>query len=68
MAVEGIDTLKLPSSIADSVDQEINRAFSQRPDLLAQLAHLRAADAGIKQAKSTYFPSLSFKGVGGQER
>ena len=66
--VEGIDQLKLPSSIADSVDQEINRAFSQRPDLLAQLAHLRAADAAIKQAKSTFFPALSFKGNGGLQR
>jgi outer membrane protein len=66
--VEGIEALKLPSSIADSVDQEINRAFSQRPDLLEQLAHVRAADAAIKQAKSTYFPSLSFKGNGGEAR
>jgi outer membrane protein len=67
-AVEGVDSLKLPSSVADSVDQEINRAFSQRPDLLAQLAHLRVAEAAIKQARSTYFPALSFKGDGGLER
>jgi len=66
--VEDIDALKLPSSIADSVNQEINRAFSQRPDLLQQLARLRAADASIKQAKSTYFPSLSLKGDGGLAR
>jgi outer membrane protein len=66
--VEGIDALKLPSSVASSVNQEIDHAFSQRPDLLAQLAHLRAANAQIKQAKSTYFPSLSFKGDGGLAR
>jgi outer membrane protein TolC len=66
--VEDIDALKLPSSIADSVDQEIDRAFSQRPDLLQQLARLRAADASVKQAKSAYFPSLSFKGDGGLGR
>jgi outer membrane protein len=52
LTVEGIDQLKLPSSIADSVDQEIDRAFSQRPDLLQQLARLRAANAAIKQARS----------------
>jgi outer membrane protein len=68
LRVEGIESLKLPSSIADSVDQEINRAFSQRPDLLAQFARLRAAKASIKQAKSTYFPSLSFTGDGGEAR
>jgi len=66
--VEGIDKLPLPSSIAGSVDQEMNRAFGQRPDLLRQLARLRAANASIKQAKATYFPSLSFKGDGGLAR
>ena len=66
--VEGIDQLKLPSSIADSVDQEMDRAFSQRPDLLQQLARLRAANASIKQARSQYFPTLNFKGDGGLAR
>ncbi|MGB6932839.1 MAG: TolC family protein [Acidobacteriaceae bacterium] len=66
--VQEIDQLQLPTAIADSVNQEIERAFSQRPDLLRQLARLRAADASIKQAKSTYFPSLSFDGVGGEAR
>jgi outer membrane protein len=68
LKVEGIDALKLPSSIADAVDQEIDRAFKQRPDLLEQFARLRAANAAIKQARSIYFPSLSFKGDGGEAR
>jgi outer membrane protein TolC len=66
--VQNIDQLRLPSAIADSVDQEIERAFSQRPDLLQQLARLRAADASIRQAKSAWFPSLSFEGDGGLAR
>lgn len=66
--VEDIDSLKLPSTIASSVDEEIQRAFGQRPDLLQQLTRLRAADAEIKQSRSTYFPSLSFKGEGGEAR
>ena len=66
--VQGIDELKLPSAIAGSVDQEIDRALSQRPDLVRQLARVRAADASIKQARSTYFPSLSFAGDGGLAR
>ena len=66
--VEGIDSLKLPSTIAKSVDEEIERAFSQRPDLLQQLTRLRASDASIKQARSTYFPVLSFRGDGGMAR
>ncbi len=66
--VQDIEELKLPSAIAASVDEEIDRAFSQRPDLLRQLARLRAADASIKQARSAYFPSLSFTGDGGLAR
>ena len=66
--VEEIDTLKVPAAIADSVDQEIDRAFKQRPDLLQQFARLRGARAAIKQAKSTYFPTLSFTGDGGLAR
>jgi outer membrane protein TolC len=46
----------------------MDRAFSQRPDLLQQLAHLRAANASIKQARSAYFPTLNFKGDGGLAR
>jgi outer membrane protein TolC len=51
--------------MADSVDQEINRAFAERPELLEQLARVRAANATIRQARSTYFPVLSMSGDGG---
>lgn len=66
--VQGIEELKLPSTLAGSVNEEIERAFRQRPDLMRQLAHLRASDASIKQAKSAYFPSLNFMGDGGLAR
>jgi outer membrane protein len=66
--VQGIDDLKMPNELADSVDQEITRAFSQRPDLMAQLTRVRAANASIKQTKSRYFPTLSFTGDGGWAR
>ncbi len=66
--VQGIDEVKMPAALADSVDQEMERAFKERPDLLQQMARVRAADASIKQARSTYFPSLSFTGDGGLAR
>lgn len=66
--VQGIDEVKLPAAVADSVDQEMERAFQQRPDLLQQMTRVRAADASIKQARSRYFPSLSFTGDGGLAR
>jgi outer membrane protein TolC len=63
-----ISQLALPDAMVDSVDQDIDRAFAQRPDLLEQLARVRVADASVKQARSTYFPSLSFSGDGGMAR
>ena len=66
--VQPIEELPLPDKMAASVDEEIDRAFAERPDLLAQLAHVRAANAAIKQARSSYFPTLSFSGDGGLAR
>jgi TolC family type I secretion outer membrane protein len=66
--IQNIQDLATPSAMADTVDQEIDRAFVQRPELLAQMARVRAANASIKQARSTYFPTLSFSGDGGLAR
>jgi TolC family type I secretion outer membrane protein len=66
--VEDINVQKMPDAIGESVDTAIDRAFAQRPDLKEQLAKLRAANAVIKQARSTYFPSLNFSGDGGLDR
>jgi outer membrane protein len=66
--VQGINELATPSAMADSVDQEIDRAFAERPELMQQVARVRAANAAIKQARSTYFPVLSFSGDGGLAR
>ena len=66
--VQPIAELGLPTAMADSVDREIDRAFAQRPDLMQQMALVRASEATIKRARSTYFPSLSFSGDGGLAR
>lgn len=66
--VQTVNDLKMPGELTESVDAAIDRAFAQRPDLKEQLARLRAADATIKQARSAYFPTLSFNGNGGLSR
>ena len=43
----------------------MTRALAQRPDLLAQVAHVGAAHAEIKQARSAYVPVLTFSGSWG---
>ncbi|HEY6770429.1 MAG TPA: TolC family protein, partial [Candidatus Sulfotelmatobacter sp.] len=56
--VQAIDQLVIPESIGDSVDQAIDRAFEQRPDLMQQVAEIRRANASVKEAHSAFYPAL----------
>jgi outer membrane protein len=57
--VQPLDQLPTPDSIGETVEQAINRAFAQRPDLMQQAAEIRAANATLKEARAAYHPSLS---------
>lgn len=61
------DLTKVP--IAESIDEPVQtvmkRALAQRPDLLAQVAQVRTAEAEIRQARAAYYPSVSFSGSWG---
>ena len=39
--VQPLSQLAIPESLGTSVDQEIDRAFAQRPDLMQQMAEMR---------------------------
>jgi len=65
--VEPVTSLSIPDTIEDSVEQLITRALQQRPDLLQQVADLRAGEAQVKQAKSSYYPTLTTGVVAGQQ-
>ena len=56
--VQGMDQISTPEEIEPSVDQAIDRALQERPDLLKEVAEIRSADARVKEAKSAYFPTL----------
>lgn len=58
--VQPLDQLPIPDSIDDTVEAAIGRASEQRPDLMQQVADVRAANAGIKEARSAFYPSLQF--------
>ena len=66
--VQNINDLPIPDALTDTADEAVDRALAQRPDLLEQVARLRSADASIQQARSSFFPSLSFSGNGGMQR
>ena len=57
--VQPLSEIPTPESIRDTVDQAIDRAFQQRPDLMQQLSEVRSANARIKEARAAYYPTLS---------
>jgi len=57
--VQPLDQLPMPDSISDRVEGAIDRALSQRPDLMQQIAEMRSANARVQEARSAYYPALS---------
>lgn len=57
--VQPLSEVPTPQSINESVNQIIDRAFEQRPDLQQEVAGIRQAKAERKQAQAAYYPSLS---------
>src|SRR5262245_12501255 len=49
----------LPPALEESVDQAIDRALAQRPDLIARLASVRAKEAEVRKARADYWPKLA---------
>jgi outer membrane protein len=59
--VEPLGEVPTPESIGETVAQVTYRALDQRPDLQAELADVRSAQAQRKEARAAFFPSLNFK-------
>src|SRR5262245_36687321 len=59
--VQPLDELRIPDSLSDDVAQVMQRAFEQRPDLVAEIAGIRVADARVKEARAAFYPDLSFR-------
>jgi len=57
--VQPLDQLRTPDSISETVEEAIDRAFAQRPDLMQQASEIRTANATLKEARAAYYPSLS---------
>jgi len=57
--VQPLNQVPTPDSIGDTVDQAIDRALQQRPDLMQRVAVIWSATAKEKEAKAAYYPTLS---------
>ena len=56
----------LPPGAEESVDDAVDRALAQRPDLLARLATLREKEAEVRRAHAEYFPKVGIRGATGR--
>jgi outer membrane protein len=65
LKVESLDQLRIPDKLDQSIEDAINTAFKDRPDLQADEARVRAAQAEVKHAHAAYYPSLTFDGSKG---
>jgi len=65
LKVEPLEQLRIPEALDQAVEEAINTAFKDRPDLEADRAAVRAAQAEVKHAQSSYYPSLTFGGSKG---
>ena len=56
--IDGEKTAPLPDTLTMPIDALIARAMADRPDLMAQVAEIRAADDAIRSARSEYYPQF----------
>jgi outer membrane protein TolC len=63
--IQDVSGVPVPKAIDEPVQTVMERAITQRPDLMAQVANVVATDAAIRQARSAYNPVLTFSGSWG---
>ena len=59
--VQPLGEVPTPEAIGESVNQAIDRALSERPDLQAELADIREANAQHKEARAAFYPTLGLQ-------
>jgi outer membrane protein len=59
--IQPLDEIPTPESIGETVEHVLDRALEQRPDLQAEAASVRAANAERRQARSAFYPALKFQ-------
>jgi outer membrane protein len=66
--IEPLSDVPLPGNLDFEVQQAINTALQERPDLAAAVAGVRAAEAAVDFAKSDFYPTVDFQGGVGWEQ
>jgi outer membrane protein len=56
--VQPFSEIPAPETLGDTIEQVLDRAIAQRPDLQAEVAGVREANAQRKEARAAFYPSL----------
>ena len=64
--VQGADRDQVPPTLVDDVEKLIDDAVTQRPDMAAKIAAVRAGDAAIERAQAEFYPEVEIGGNYGQ--
>ncbi len=59
ISIDGRTDAPLPRALSLTIEQLVERAFANRPDLMAQLQEIRKADDEIRNANSDYKPRVT---------
>jgi outer membrane protein len=65
--VPSLDSLPIPAGLGGEVDQLIEAAVRNRPDLAAQVATLAARRADVARTKAAFYPVVGVMGNYGQQ-
>src|SRR5262249_3830688 len=58
ISIDGQRNAPLPKALTLTIDELIERAFANRPDLMAQVQEIRKADDAIREADAAYRPKV----------
>jgi len=67
LEISSLDKQPLPQKLSVAVDDVIDTAIQQRPDLAARMAQIRAGEAAVEKAKASLFPKVGFTGTYGED-
>ena len=68
LQVAKMDEKPFADNIDETLDELIDRGLAQRPDLMAELANVRARQADVRKARAAYYPKISLDAHGGWEK
>jgi len=65
--VESLGDQPIPKSFGDHVEQLIDAAVHERPDLVAKVSALRARQADVEVARASFYPTVAFTSFYGEQ-